>query len=75
MGVTNMNYYNHRSMFDYHCLIYNHCEIHEEEEDDLSKFLLPEVFHFDDKIDYLKKKSRPKTRQISISGCGTLWNS
>ena len=54
MGVTNMNY-NQRSMFDYHCLIYNHCEIHEEEEDDPSKFLLPEVFHFDEKIDYLKK--------------------
>lgn len=53
MGVTNMNY-NQRSMFDYHCLIYNHCEIHEEE-DDPSKFLLPEVFHFDEKIDYLKK--------------------
>ena len=61
MGVTNMNYYNHRSMFDYHCLIYNHCEIHEEEvEDDPSKFLLPEVFHFDEKIDYLKKGSDQK---------------
>ena len=26
-------HYNYGSMFDYHCLIYNHCEIHGEEED------------------------------------------
>ena len=49
MGITITNYH-HGSLFDYHCLIYNHCEIHEEEEEnDPSKHLLPEVFHFDEK--------------------------